>query len=291
VQVEGSRETTTVSPQIPPGQGVPLPPPLWQHDEDERQVVLDPPLVRLSELAPSHTVIAHHDQCRAIQQTLPRHVLDKVAIRVVAQLGIGKEIVGETGLPDEGEVKIPGELRGRFAGVVQQAVERLSRTDAEIGVQFVGVTDVFLGADVVRPQVVICRLFPKSRLQVIKRRHAVGILAKYRAITGVAELLPQKRAIVERFVMILPAQVAQFILIQTGQYRNKIRIRVIGDLSVAQHLDSAEGLKSLHGFRHHPVEIHPGDRVDPNNENIEAIVDRVHLQRLLASLLYSRLAW
>jgi len=290
VKVEGRRETATVPSQIPPGQGIPLPPPLWQHDEDERQVVLDSPLIRLPELTPSHTVIAHHDQYRAIQQALPRHVPDEVAVRVIAQLGIGKVIVGETGLPDETEVKIRGELGGRFAGVVQQAVERLSRTDAEIGVQFMRVTDVVLGTDVVRSQVVICRLFPKSRLQVIERRHAAGILAEYRAVTGGAEVLPQERAIVERLVAVLPTQVAQFILIQTGQHRNEIGVRVVGDLGVAQHLDGAEGLKRFHGFRHHPVEVHPGDRVESNNENTEAIVDRVRLQ-LPASLLYSRLAW
>jgi len=290
VKVEGRREAATVPPQIPPGQRIPLPPPLWQHDEDERQVVLDSALVRLPELAPSYAVIAHHDQCRAIQQALARHVLDEVVVRVIAQLGIGEVIVGETGLPDETEVRIRGELRGRFASVVQQAVERLSPTDAEIGVQFVRVTDVVLGTDAVRSQVVIRRLFPKARLQVIERRHAAGVLAEYRAVTGGAELLPQKRAIVERLVVVLPAQVAQFVLIQTGQHRDEIGVRVVGDLGVAQHLDGAEDLKRLHGFRHHPVEVHPGDRVKSNNENTQAIVDRVRL-RSLASLLYSRLAW
>lgn len=79
-------------------------------------------------------MVAHHDQGGATQQTLARHVLDEIVIRVVALPAVREVVVSETGLPDEGEVELRGELERQFAAVIQQAVERLPRAEAEVSV-------------------------------------------------------------------------------------------------------------------------------------------------------------
>lgn len=235
-------------------------------------------------------MVAHHDQGGAIQQALPRRVFDELVVGVVAQLGIREVIVGETRLPDEGEVELRGELDRRFARVVQDAVEGLPGADAEIGVQFVGVADITLGGDAVRSQIVVRRLLAESRFQIIERGHAAGVLAEHRAITGCTEFLPQERALVESFVRRLPAEVPELVLVHAAQHRDQVRVCVIGDFGVAQHLHGTEGLKRFYGLRHHPVKVHPGNRVEPDNEDAETIVDEhIRSQRLLASLLHRRL--
>ena len=78
-------------------------------------------------------------------------VREEIVVGVVAELGVLDEVVGQTGLPEETEVRIVGEFVGHLARVVQQGVEVVARAQAQVRVQLVRVADVSLCCDAERP--------------------------------------------------------------------------------------------------------------------------------------------
>lgn len=214
---------------------------------------------------------------------------DQIVVGLIAQLRVIEEVVGQARLPDHREVRIPRELRGCFTGVVQQIVERLPGAYAEIRVQSVSVADVLLGGDTERSEIVVGRLDTKAWLQVVERRDATGVLPERCTITSRAEVLPNERTLVERFIFALPTLVVEFTFGQAGQHGHQVRIRVVGHLGVTQHLYRAQLLQRLHGIRHHSVEVYPRNRIDADDQHAERFLLRIRSSCSFASFLELRI--
>lgn len=67
-------------------------------------------------------MIAHKYQRGVAQQIVVVKIIKQSVIRIVAELGVLDEIMGQTSLPKKTKVWIVGKLFGDFARVMQQMI-------------------------------------------------------------------------------------------------------------------------------------------------------------------------
>lgn len=128
-----------------------------------------------------------------------------------------------------------------------------------------GVADVALGGDAVRPEIVVGGRTAKARLEVVERGHRACVLGEYRPIAGLAEILPYERTIVERLFLVAPAALLQLVARQAAQHWHQVGISIVTDFVVAHQLDGVELPQCRNGLWHHAMKVQPRYRVQAHD--------------------------